>query len=316
MTLLISIILFIIASFVLVKSGAWLVKSLIQIAAYWRLREFTVAFILMAGGACLPELFVGLTSAFDGNPVLSLGNIVGANIMNMTLVIGLAAILGRGISFTSTATEKNSIQAGLISLAPLILILDRELSRIDGAILLLLFGFYAIFVARQEERFKKKFTHIKKKGLAKNILLFFVGFILLILSAHYIVELATNISYDLNLPLVFIGLFIVAMGTTLPELVFGFRSVTTGHKEMVLGVSLGSVVIDSTIVLGLVALISPIVISQFSLILISSIMVIVAIFSLIIFIRTKDAISWQEGLLLILIYIIFIILELGFKLIS
>src|SRR3989338_916917 len=95
--LLMSLILFLISCLVLVVSGGFLVKLIVKIASYLRLSEFVVAFIIMAFSTSIPELFVGISYAINGNPALSLGNVIGSNIADLTLVIGIAALLGNGI---------------------------------------------------------------------------------------------------------------------------------------------------------------------------------------------------------------------------
>ncbi len=306
MGIIIDLILFIVASLVLVRSGAIVVKSLTHLSHLFGLREFMVSFVLMAVATSIPELFIGLTAAWQGTPLLALGNVLGASVVDVTLATGVAVVLGRGIKFRDKITEKNSVQAGLIALIPLVLLLDKELSRWDGLILLLVAVFYAIFLSYHQKSSSKIYRHKHRPDLLKDIIFFVAGAIFLLLSAKVIVISAGEIAAAWQLSIVLIGLLIVSLGTTLPELVFGTRSVLTGHKEMVLGDIFGSIVIKTTIVLGLVALISPFAVVQQPALLFAVILFLLSIFSLLIFIRTKDSLSWQEGLILILFYLIFI----------
>lgn len=306
MSLTVNIILFIAASAVLVRSGAAVVKSLKHLAHLFGLSEFMVSFVLMAVATSVPELFVGLSAAWQGEPLLSLGNIFGAGILDITLAAGLAAVLGRGIKFHDKAAAGSSVQAGLIALMPLILLLDKKISRLDGVILLIIAVFYAVFLSYQSKKHSKIYRHKHRPNLLKNLLFFIAGVIFLLLSAKLIVVSASAIALAWQMPVVLIGLLIVSLGTTLPELVFGTRSVMTGHEEMVLGNVFGSIVFKSTIVLGLVALISPFAVSQQPALLLAGAIFLLAILALLIFVRTKDKLSWQEGLILILFYFMFI----------
>lgn len=306
------IILFVVGCLVLVRSGAVVVKSLTHLSHLFGLREFIVSFVLMAFATSLPELFVGLTAALQKTPLLALGNILGASIVDITLAIGVAAVLGRGIKFRNKLAEKNSVQAGLISLMPLVLLLDKKLSRLDGVILLLIAIFYAIFLSYHQKNSSKIYKHSYRPNLIKSVIYFTVGIIFLLLSAKAIVFSASEIAIAWHLPLILIGLLIVSLGTTLPELVFGTRSVLTGHEDMVIGNIFGSLVIKSTIVMGLVAIICPFSISHQPMFLFAGSLFLVSILALLIFIRTKEALSWQEGLILISFYIIFIIGEFSF----
>ncbi len=306
MSLFVSIILFIAASAVLVRSGAMVDKSLVHLSHIFGLREFIVSFVLMSVATSIPELFVGLTAAWQGEPLLSLGNVFGASVADLTLVAGLAAILGRGIKFHNKLAEKESIQAGLIALLPLFLLLDKKLTRLDGVLLLLAAIFYLLFLSYEQKSISKVYHHRHRPARIKNMVYLAVGLVLLLLSAKGIVMSASAIAAALNLPLVIIGLLVVALGTTLPELVFSTRSALTGHEEMVLGNVFGSIVIKATIVLGLVAIISPFNVSQQPALLLAAIMFLLSVLFLLIFIRTRRALSWQEGLILLSLYLIFI----------
>jgi cation:H+ antiporter len=133
---------FAIAVVVMIKSGEWVVKSLSKIASLLKMKEFVIGFILMALSTTMPELFVGITSGINKNASLALGTVLGSNIVNVTLVIGIAAILGRGMK-VSLKTVKTDMRYMLaIAAVPVILMLDGQLSRLDGIMLLGVFLFY------------------------------------------------------------------------------------------------------------------------------------------------------------------------------
>src|SRR3989338_694406 len=138
-----TLILFLISCLVLVASGGYLVKLIVKIASYLKLSEFVVAFIIMAFATSIPELFVGINSAIGGNPALSLGNVIGSNIADLTLVIGIAALLGRGIKPKNFRIKKDSLFMFLTALVPVaLMIFDQTLSRTDGVILISIFIIY------------------------------------------------------------------------------------------------------------------------------------------------------------------------------
>ena len=144
MALLTNLLFFIIASTVLAVSAFALTKSLIRIAAFLKLSEFTAAFIIMALSTSLPELFVGITSAINKNPALSLGNVIGANISDLTLVLGFAVIVAKGIKVNRKSIRKDSFFMFLIAILPIILmILGKGISRLDGVILISVFLLYS-----------------------------------------------------------------------------------------------------------------------------------------------------------------------------
>ncbi len=309
------ILIFIVSCFFLVRSGLWVVKALIKISQFLGWREFMVSSVLMAFSTSLPEIFIGISSAFSGTPKLSLGNIIGSNIIALTLVIGIGAILGKGIKFKGKILQRASIYAGIYALLPLLLMLDGNVSRGDGIILFFALAFYFLQLLSEEERFTKIFSnhfvndwpHLKP--LFKNIFLFFTGIALLLISAQGIVYSSSQIAHLFNFPLVIMGTILVAFGTSLPEVAFGIRSITMGHKELILGDVMGSVVINSTLVLGLAAVISPFKIDDFSPYLKGFIFTLATCLFFIIFARTDRKITKKESIFLIGIYILFVFAE-------
>jgi len=306
---------FIFSCFILIRSGASVVRSLTRIAQFLGWREFVVASVLMAFATSLPEVFIGLTSALHGKPQLSFGNVIGSNIIVLTLVIGIGAILAKGIKFEGKTLQRSSLYAILIGFFPLVLLLDGEISRVEGVILLLALVIYFYRLCVQEERFTKVFSnHFKRNWtrfrlFLKDLAIFGFGVVLLILSSEGIVYSAEKLAIELNLSLVVIGLFLVAIGTSMPEITFGIRSVIMGHQHMLLGDVIGSVVINSTFVLGTTVIISPLRVENFSPYIVGIIFTLLASFVFLIFLRTGKEISKKEAIFLIELYLLFFLAE-------
>ncbi|MBU1178573.1 sodium:calcium antiporter [Patescibacteria group bacterium] len=308
-----SIVFFLVACIVLVVSATLTIKALIKIAAYLRLSDFVVGFIIMALATSIPELFVGVTSAMNKVPSLSLGDVIGSNIVDITLVIGLVAILARGIQIKGKIVIRDTYFAVGVAILPILLMLDRYLSRTDGLVLLLAFFLYALRLWRQRKRFKKISNHVARKEFFKSVFLFVVGVVLLVASAKIIVDLGSNLAIEFGVPLILIGVAFLAIGTSLPELVFEVKAVLAKREGMALGDLLGSVVTNSALVLGLVGLIYPITIADFSLFIVAAAFLVVVLVLFTFLLRTKDRLSWKEGIILIMFYIIFIIVELSIR---
>jgi len=308
--LIVNLILFLISCIVLIISGTLLVKTLTKIASFLRLSEFVVGFIIMAFATSIPELFVGITSALTKNPALALGNVIGANIINLTLVIGIAILLGKGIKIESKKTKTDALyMVGIAALPMVLMVIGGSLSRIDGIILLAAFALYARRILQQRKLFKKEVEDsIKRKDIILTTILFVFSLALLFLSARFVVEYATSLSVDLALPPIIVGLFIISIGTTLPELTFGSRAVLAGHSEMALGNSIGSVIVNSTLVLGITAIIFPIT-ANILLFSISAIFMVVIAFLFATFVESGNKLYVKEGISLILLYIFFVIIE-------
>lgn len=310
--LIITFILFFISCILLVISGGWLVKVLMRIAAAFKLSEFVVAFMLMAFSTSLPELFVGIGAALNNKPTLALGMAIGSNIADITIVIGIAALLGRGIRIQNPHIRKDVIVMFFMAAVPIaLMIFDKTLSRFDGGLLVAIFFGYLWHLYRERRILTKPFDGNHTRHLILQFLIFSLSIIVLFSSAHFVVKYAIQLAGELFLPPLLIGLLLIALGTSLPELVFESRAILSRKSDLAIGDAMGSVVCNSTLVLGVTALINPIT-NSFYLFLTSALflMLVLSLFS--IFITTREGLSVSEAIFLIFLYLIYVILEFYF----
>ncbi len=309
------ILVFVISVFLIFWSGRLLVDSLARIARFLEWREFVVAFFVVAFAGTIPNLFVGISSALHKIPELSFGDVMGGNVVDLTLAVGLAALIAKGLPAESKTVQTTSIFTIIIAILPLLLILDGTLGRGDGMILILVFLFYIVWLFSKKERFTKiyddeKIPIIKEfrifiKDLGKVIF----GIILLLIAAEGIVRAASFFAEGFNLSLALIGILIVGLGNALPETYFAIAAARKGQTGMILGNLMGSVMIPATLVLGIVAFIHPIEIADFSPFAIARFFLIIAAFSFLLFVRTGRQITRKEAIFLLSIYIVFVIIE-------
>jgi len=313
--MLINLIYFIISAIVLIICGIYLVKSLSKIARFLGISEFSAAFIIMAFATSIPELFVGVHSAIIGNPSLSLGNVIGANILDLTLITGIIILLSKNIKFKSKKIGKDIyLMLTAIILVIVLYTLGKSLSRIDGIILLAFFSFHTYQIFKRRRKYKTKKIENGKTQISKFywLLIFLIALVGLFIASNFVVRSATNLAIDLNLPQIMIGLFLISIATTLPELVFGISAIKLKHKSMAIGDQIGTVIANSTLILGIVAIIHPIS-AEFMPFLISSIFMFIAAFIFITFVKSGNKLERYEGISLILIYVLFIIFEIFIK---
>ena len=164
----------------------------------------------MAFATSLPELMVGINAAFHKTSILSLGDITGTNIANLTLILGAIVIIGRGIKVNRKMVKQDSLYTSIMMVIPLILLLNGEISRIDGVLLIVSFFTYLSILLRQGKRHWKVITNGFKSstglGLAiKNLGLFFISIAVLLASSYFIVEAASALALKLNIPLFIIN---------------------------------------------------------------------------------------------------------------
>jgi len=309
-----NLLLFIAAIVVLIISGSVMVKSLVKIAAFLHVSEYVIGFIILAFATSLPELFVGISSALNHTPGIILGTVIGSNIANLTIIIGIPVLLARGIRIESKKTKVDSLWMTGLALLPLILmIVGSTISRIDAIILLAAFGAYTFKLIKEGKQFSKEIENkISRKMMVASVALFIGSLVLLYFSSDFTVRYASLMAIDFAIPAIFIGLFMVAIGTSLPELVSGISAVMHGHHEMGVGNIIGSVIANSTLVLAVSALIFPIT-STFMLFIVSiSFMFVIAIIFTT-FVEEGDKIRLMEGLALVLLYVLFLIVQFFIK---
>ena len=293
---------------VLVVSSAILLKSLTKLARLLKISEFVIAFILMALFTSLPELVVGVVSSLHKLPTLILGTVIGSNIADLTFVAGIAILIARTISVKEKIIKREAYFMLGICFLPVLLMIDKVLSRIDGIILLAVFLTYMFFLYKRGKITIPEMEKVTFLESFKNFGLFVLGIILLLGSAEFVVRYARIIALDLRLPDIMVGLFLVAIGTSLPELIFESRAVLKGKKEMALGDIMGSVVANSTLVLGISALIFPLSGGFFYFITGAYFMILTA-FVFVTFMKSEERFSIMEGIALLMMYVLFMMLE-------
>jgi len=294
----------------LILSGIYLVKSLSKISRILGISEFSAAFIIMAFATSIPELFVGVSSALSGTPALSLGNIIGANIIDLTLVTGIIAISATKIRFKSRRIGTDT-EFMLLSILTLIIlyVIGGGLSRIDGFLLICLFSVHVYRIFKKRHRYKGKIKHSGEHSRRLIwLLIFLLALVGLFISSGFVVTSAKSLAVDLNFPNILIGIFLLGIATTLPELVFGISAVRLRHKVMAIGDQIGTVVANSTLIIGIVAMISPIS-AEATPFLISALFMFISAFIFVTFIKTGHQLEKIEGISLIMIYVLFIIIE-------
>ena len=309
-------------SFVLIKSADLVIVAIRRISRDTSRKSFIISALILAVGTSFPELSVSVTSSLEKTPSLILGVVIGSNIANIALIGGLSALIAGRINVHGNYLKKDVGIALIAGVLPLLLIVDKVLSRVDGIILISVYFAYAASFFRhrfiqisQEQReesfiyrFLRKFNHVSsdmKKELGK----LFLGIALLLLSADAIVKLSLALAHAANIPIFLIGLIILAVGTSLPEFAFSVRSVEKHEPSMFFGNLLGSTIANSTLIIGVAAVIYPIevlAVSQYTKAVLAFIVVFLTFW---LFIRTKHRLERWEASILVLLYLAFLVVE-------
>lgn len=306
--ILLNLLFFVLFLAILIKCAGYAIKYSSRIARLLHFPEFIVSFFIIALISVLPEATISIISAIKGESTLGLGTLLGSNVADLTFVFGIVAFFSsKGIKVKSKILSNNFFYLVLL-LFPLILGFDGEFSRLDGLILVFLGLLFFGKIYFDSRRFSKRFTHAKKGNFLKSSLLLALSLVIVLASAYMTVKFAVDFANDVKIPPVLIGLTVISLGTCLPELVFSIKAVRKNHDSLALGDILGTVITDATIILGIVALISPFTYNPINIYVTGSAMFLAGLF-VTIFMKSDNSINKREAMILVLFYILFVFIE-------
>lgn len=304
------------------KATEFTLNAFQVLVAKMKVRKMVVAALLVALSTSLPELFVGILSALEGQPEISLGNVLGSNVANLSLVIGGAALVSGSVSVVGDFMKKELVAAFLAGCLPILLVMDGNLTRIDGLLLLGAYGVYIseVVIAGEHKSLAEKggrrhYGILKKlKKLHKNhgdvwLLKLLGGIAGLILAADLLVKMASGLASSLGLPPFLIGLLVVSIGTSLPELVLEIGAIKRKEIALVFGDLLGSIVANATLIIGVTTLIHPVNVGGTSRYDLASFMFVLLFGFFWMFTNSKKRLDRWEGLVLLGLYFMFVGLE-------
>jgi len=271
----ISIVLIIVSVFCLWFGADWLVKGASKMALSMNIQPIIIGLTVVAFGTSAPELVVSVMAAVEGNPEIALGNVIGSNIANIALVLGVCALI------TPIEVDKETVKGDipfLIMISFMVYVFARYglaapdmgtgFSRIDGIIMLGVLLYFLLKVFGKSKKSQKvdpelkEIMEEKKSSNGMNFILVVGGIILLVLGAKFLVHGGTVIADAVGVPKFFISLTMVALGTSLPELAASGMAAHRGETELCMGNVIGSNVMNLLIVLALTVCIAPIAVAS------------------------------------------------------
>lgn len=254
-------IVFIAAMTALIYGADFVIKESERIALHFNISHFVIGATLVAFGTSLPEMAASVMATAQGKSDMAVANVVGSNIFNITLILGVVFLISKAMS---PKRDLFALDSAWI-IVPLVLFfmmsIDGTIGRFDGFLFLLLMVSYLLFLFKSskedlegdidEDLEKEKFNWTKTVGFL------IIGFVLTIGGANFVVESGTNIARAFGVTEWIIGLFLIALGTSLPELVVSLVAIKKGNAEMSIGNIIGSNVANFSMVLGLASLVNP-----------------------------------------------------------
>ncbi|WP_295722374.1 calcium/sodium antiporter [uncultured Methanobrevibacter sp.] len=306
MEIIIQIILLLIGFVLLIKGADIFVDGASNIAYHFKISTVVVGLTIVAFGTSAPEAAVSITSALAGNSSLYMGNIIGSNIFNILAVIGICALIAN--MSVDKILIKRDFPFTLISSLGLLLTacLFREINRLFGLIFLILVIVYVYYTVKQSKNDQSSDDIVEAKlSVAKAILFIVIGLIGVIIGSDLVVNSSSFIASQFGLSDALIGLTIVAIGTSLPELVTSITALKKGKHGMVIGNVLGSCIFNILFITGITSVILPTHIETkmiFDIFIMSLIIILGSIFA-----TTKEEIDRKEGLVLVILFIIYMV---------
>lgn len=302
-------ILFLIIGFVFLMKGAdWFVDGASAFAGKLGIPQIVIGLTIVAFGTSAPEAAVSITAALNKSADLAISNVVGSNILNVLLILGVASII------TPLAIKKNTFRYEIPFVAIITLLLlglglwGHDISRIDGIIFLLLmcaFMVYLIFVAKSEKNSSDEETPVKKMAVWKMLVFILVGGAGIIFGSQITVNSATEIARHFGMSERLIGLTIIAFGTSLPELITSVIAAIKKNADIAIGNVVGSNIFNILFVLGLTAVISPI--NYANAFIVDNIMALVAMILLFFCVLKNKKLGRIGGIIMLLSYIAYFV---------
>ncbi len=290
--------------FLLIKGADFFVDGSGDIAKKMKIPPVIIGLTIVSIGTSLPEASVSITAAMNGSNALALSNVTGSNIFNLMVVAGLCAVI-KPIKTNMSILVRDFPIAVMSSIAVIIFILDRNISRIEG--LMLLIGCVVYILALIWESMNSKdedtTTEEKKISVIKCIGLIIVGVAGIIFGGDLVVDSAVSIAYTFGLSENLVGLTIVAVGTSLPELVTSLVAAKKGESELAMGNALGSCIFNILFILGLSAFVTPIAVGLDSIS--PTIVMTLSTILMYIFSATSKKATRLEGIITLTLYAIY-----------
>ncbi len=263
-----TVVMFVVGVVALVAGAEAMVRGAARLATRTGLSPIVIGLTVVAFGTSAPELAVSVGAAINGEADLAIGNVVGSNIANVLLVLGLAAVIGGGLVVAQRIVRVDVPLVVGASVLVMLLSLNNKLGRLEGLLLIALLIGYLIWTIRSAQRGKVPHIEaeyavaldhekVRKISAWADVGYVIAGLVLLVIGAQALVGAATDIAVDLGVSQLVIGLTVVAVGTSLPEIATSILAAARGERDLAVGNAIGSNLFNLLAVLGITAAVSP-----------------------------------------------------------
>lgn len=299
-------VIFVIAMATLIWGADLLIEQSERIALKFHIPEFVIGATLIALGTSLPEMAASVAASYSGQTDMAISNVIGSNVLNITLVLATVFLISKNINPNRDFFAKDSTWALVPVLVFILMIIDGVITRFDAILLLLLMGAYLMFLLHDTQNMPEEEIIVDNETFSwiKIIPVIIIGLILVIVGAHFTVQSASAIAKSFGISEWVIGIIMVSLGTSLPELVVSITAAVKGKVDMAIGNIIGSNMANTTVVLGASALVHPLNINALAYIFDISTMLIATL--LLVFITANKLYNKSAGISLIIILGLFL----------
>jgi len=303
-SIIIQVVLLIIGFVFLIKGSDFFVDGASSIASLLKIPTIIVGLTIVAFGTSAPEAAVSITSSLTGNNAMAVSNVIGSNLFNILMVIGVSALLGDLLMEKSVLNKDLPFLVAITILFAAFILIGWNITNIEGIILLIILIAYILYLIRSSKKSADANKVEKAKlSLPKSIIFIVIGLAGIILGGDLVVNSASDIAMALGMSETLVGLTIVAIGTSLPELVTSLTALKKGENQLVIGNVIGSNIFNILFVLGASSAISAIPLD--SSMLIDVVFMIAVTILCFIFGKTQEKYDKKEGIILVALFIIY-----------
>ena len=303
-SIIIQVVLLLVGFVFLIKGSDFFVDGASSIASLLKIPTIIVGLTIVAFGTSAPEAAVSITSSITGSNAMAVSNVIGSNMFNLLMVIGISALLGDLLMEKSTLNKDLPFLVGITILFAVFILIGWNITPIEGIILLVILIAYVVYLihtARKSDEASK--VEKAKLSLPKSIIFIIVGLAGIVLGGDLVVNSASDIAIALGMSETLVGLTIVAIGTSLPELVTSITALKKGENQLVIGNVIGSNIFNILFVLGASSAISSIPLNSSML---TDVIMMVAVTNLCFIIgKTQDKFDKKEGTVLVACFILY-----------
>lgn len=252
------ILIFVVAMSALIYGADFIIEQSEKIALHYKISPFVIGATLVALGTSLPEMAVSMSASLKGSGDIAVANVIGSTIFNIALVLGAVFLISKKIKPQRDLFAQDSAWALFPILVFILMGINGEINAVDGVLFLILMAGYLMFLinSNQVEEVDEEELSKEKFAWGKSAAMLLVGFVLTIGGADFAIDSAGNIARQFGISEWLIGLFLVAFGTSLPELTISIKAALNDNADLAIGNIIGSNVANFTMVLGVSSIVN------------------------------------------------------------